>query len=326
MVMVPLCCYVLLLAWSLVKIYDGRCVRVATEWTVWSSTGKNATFGSGHEQDVKNSIVAMAKRQIMSRTRSEIPFRQRDRGNSHSSSSWCILLQFERMITILTRIMLLWSLALSVEAFVPRGRNHVGSGGGRTVPLPLAVGSTASSQQRQRIDDDSYWNAKYRLLKQFYELYEHHHVPINWGDTNLKGWVLEQVELVNAAEVSTLTPERREKLAAVGIAPTQIDTSTHPVPPICVADPVTGKRLYASMWEQRWEDKYLNLVEFAKKHDGFVNCNTKRGYQLDLRLAEWVQIQRENLRLGVVRSDRQQKLEQIGVETLRLAVDVRGIN
>jgi hypothetical protein len=47
---------------------------------------------------------------------------------------------------------------------------------------------------------------------------------------------------------------------------------------------------------------------------------------LDLRLAEWVQIQRENLRLGVVRSDRQQKLEQIGVETLRLAVDVRGIN
>ena len=217
---------------------------------------------------------------------------------------------------LFNRMMLFWSLALPVSAFVSQ-RTTV-----RSMPI-LAVGGTSADSSNQ--PDDAYWNAKYKLLQQFHGMYEHHHVPVNWGDTELRGWVLEQAELVNSAGASIST-ERRDLLAAVGIVatPEVVATDTHPVPPMFVRDPFTEKKLYASMWEQRWEDMYLKLCKFKEQHDGWVNCNTLKGYQLDLRLAEWVQIQRENLRLGTIRSDRQQKLEQIGVEPLRLRVD--GVN
>ena len=168
-------------------------------------------------------------------------------------------------------------------------------------------------------NDDAYWNAKYALLKQFQEQFGHTYVPRNWGDTQLSDWVKEQQKLVQLSDMSLA---RREKLAAVGI---EIATSSkkqtdYMFPPSFVVDPTTSKKLYSSAWEQRWEDMYEKLVQFKEKHDGFVNCNCKKGYKLDLRLAEWVQIQRENLHLGKMRSDRQSKLEAIGLEPLGLSV------
>ena len=91
--------------------------------------------------------------------------------------------------------------------------------------------------------------------------------------------------------------------------------NTHVYPPLFVTDPVTQRKIYASPWEQRWEDMYDRLVQFVDQY-GFANCNNQRGYSLDQRLSDWVQIQRENLRLGMVRRDRQLKLQAIGVTPL----------
>jgi len=212
--------------------------------------------------------------------------------------------------------MILWSLlqlvVLQVDAFVSSHSNAVSG-------LSLAVQVHHDDDTTISEESDDYWNSKYLLLKNFQEQFGHTYVPRNWGDPQLSEWVKKQDKLVQSSDMSL---ERMEKLATVGIVETSSDDgkNEYTFPPTYVLDPTTGSKLYASAWEQRWEDMYERLVHFKNEHDGFVNCNCMRGYNLDLRLAQWVQIQRENLHLGVMRRDRQNKLESIGLEPLRLHV------
>ena len=206
---------------------------------------------------------------------------------------------------------------------------------------------TSNNVDWNHFNDDE-WDHHYTRLKEFYQHFGHTHIEqlIKRNDPNpqnimFRRFVQQQrLDIYNHPEY--ITENRKIKLAAVGIKQVEIKPSSepreYPVPPMYVTDPITNRRIYASEWEQRWEDMYDKLVKFLEQHghrfggisnnnnnndDANVvnnnakgNINTNEGYKLDKRLAEWVQIQRENLQYNLVRYDRREKLHAIGVTPL----------
>ena len=207
---------------------------------------------------------------------------------------------------------------------------------------------TSNNVNWSHFDDDE-WDRHYQRLKEFY-----HH----FGHTNVEQWIKrndpnpqnimfrrfvqqQRLDMYNHPEY--ITDSRKQKLAAVGMNEIRLKPATdtsreYPVPPLYVTDPLTDQKVYASEWEQRWEDMYDRLLKFLEQQHnngglrfhnnvgGGGNINTYEGYQLDKRLAEWVQIQRENLQLNVVRYDRREKLQAIGVTPLVVVVGNNGGN
>lgn len=193
---------------------------------------------------------------------------------------------------------------------------------------PIIVHMSQSSQQSPQGDNDEdiEWNEQYSRLQQFFQQFGHTRVEKlyhkNRENTQLlilMRWVQKQrLEAYNFPQ--ELSFEKRIKLEAVGIFTSDPNAKKskpreYPVPPLFVVDPMTNRKIYASQWEQRWEDMYDRLCQFVKQY-GFADCNNQEGYRIDQRLADWVQIQRENLNLGMVRHDRRHKLQTIGVTPL----------
>lgn len=196
----------------------------------------------------------------------------------------------------------------------------------RSTAAAVALSGYKGPVEMDHGDDDD-WNDQYGRVLQFYQRFGHVRFEKEYFKDRsnvqaliLSRWVQRQrLEMYNFPE--RVSPDRRTKLAAVGMKmhepseKEEEETDRFPIPPLFVTDLDTNRKIYASAWEQRWEDMFEELVSFKQTH-GIANCNTRQGYRTNRRLADWVQIQRENLHLGAVRSDRRDKLQGVGVTPL----------
>ena len=159
------------------------------------------------------------------------------------------------------------------------------------------------------------WDDKFESLKAFHEKFGHTRVPRK-EDPQLADWVTIQEEnfLLGA-----MRQDRMERLSTLGFEATSVArASTNDSALNLTAEsgkndaverrPTKSSSSSSSSWERRWEEMYQKLKIF-KEQSGHANVRSSD----DPKLVNWVQIQQENLRRGVMRQDRKVKLEEVGV-------------
>lgn len=105
------------------------------------------------------------------------------------------------------------------------------------------------------------WNTKYFQLKDYKKRFKNCDVPQNWHeDTSLGRWVIRQ-----RVYKKNLSPERVEKLDKIGFT----------------------WKIYDKVWEKCFEE----LALYKKRYG---DCNVSKGDSKRLKLADWIQKQRQD--------------------------------
>jgi hypothetical protein len=138
------------------------------------------------------------------------------------------------------------------------------------------------------------WNDRFDELLQYRKVHGNCLVPHNWKDNRgLAQWVKRQryqYKLKGEGKHTTLTSERIGALDAVGFVWSSHNTS--------------------------WEERYLDLVEFAARHG---HCNVSSRFQQNPQLSVWVRCQRRQYKISLrgsksstMTTTRYQKLKELG--------------
>lgn len=159
---------------------------------------------------------------------------------------------------------------------------------------------------KQRKSWEQRWDEKYEKLKALQE--KSGSIRVGREDPQLADWVKIQQENFN---LGVMRQDRMDRLSALGF----IRSSTKR-PTIDKAVNATEneknkavqqlKKL--SAWDQRWEDNYQKLKAFQDR-SGHTDVSSTE----DPKLLNWVKIQQENLRRGVMKQERKDKLDAIGL-------------
>ena len=168
--------------------------------------------------------------------------------------------------------------------------------------------AAASSWERR-------WDEKYQALQELLLETPGTETVDATKHPQLASWLAIQRENLRRG---VMKKDRREKLAALGIGTSTAiagsldddddgDPDTTILPDekeeALVVGPTTEKK---SSWEQRWEDSYAALVLFRETFG-----HTRVSPRDDEKLANWVRIQRENLRRGAMKQDRRERLSKL---------------
>jgi len=131
------------------------------------------------------------------------------------------------------------------------------------------------------------WERSVQSLRDYKSVHGDCAVPARWsGDRRLAQWVSHQRSL---RKQGRLARERIEELDRLGFLWSAESTSR----------------------DRRWDERFGALAAFAKRHG---HCNVPLGWRDDRSLAAWVSRQRSDRRRGVLRPDRQRRLESLRFE------------
>ena len=161
------------------------------------------------------------------------------------------------------------------------------------------------------------WDEKYQALQEILDGTTENNITITINNNpKLANWLAIQQENLRRG---VMNDERREKLAALGIgtsvaitgssssSSTVNEDSSDAEDDIREKEGQTKKK--ASSWDQRWEDSYGALVLFQEEFG-----HTRVSPRENEKLANWVRIQRENLRRGAMKQDRRERLLKLGLD------------
>ena len=161
------------------------------------------------------------------------------------------------------------------------------------------------------------WNNKYQQLVEYQENLGHTFIKFE-DDMKLANWIRIQKENLRRG---VMRQDRIEKLAKLGwvVAPTKNNQDVLTTADqeksmmtsnVNVAIHISKMIDRSLSWEERWNYMYKKLYEFQSlKGHTRVRFHNREGH--DRKLADWVLIQRENLRRGRIRNDRLSKLQAI---------------
>ena len=147
------------------------------------------------------------------------------------------------------------------------------------------------------------WEEKYGLARTYYEHYENLEIPGNFKTTNgyeydengvaIGQWIQDQRK---HQKNNNLAPERYDKLVLIGM---RFDTKNN---------------------QKEWEEKY-RLARTYYKHYGNLEIparfKTINGYEYDesgIALGSWIRQQKTDFRDGILKEERKNKLEQLGMK------------
>ena len=139
-------------------------------------------------------------------------------------------------------------------------------------------------------DQQISWDEKYLELLEFWKKTGHTNVsPTNTGHKSLGIWVQ---YLRKSYKEGTLDPERVRKLNDIGYI--------------------------WDLHDKRWWDRYQELLEFKKIHG---HCNVSNQFQGNPVLAQWVATQRSKRSKGLLTSDYEKLLTDIGFAWISSRID-----
>ena len=195
---------------------------------------------------------------------------------------------------------------LGVVAFVPLQQRLLSS----VLSTNLIESRIVLLATTKRRSWEQRWDDNYEKLKAFQEKFGT--LRVGKKDPKLADWVRIQQENFN---LGVMRQDRMNRLSALGFissstrSPTSdkaINTSTQEIKTSSAEEEQSEK---LSAWDQRWEDSYQKLKAF-KERSGHTDVSSSK----DPKLVNWVRIQRENLRRGVMNQGRRDKLEEIGLK------------
>ncbi|MDN5202482.1 helicase associated domain-containing protein [Fulvivirgaceae bacterium BMA10] len=131
-------------------------------------------------------------------------------------------------------------------------------------------------------DDPQIWDKRYKELQNFRNEHGHVYLPTNSPKyADLLDWLIRQIR-----DRDYLVRERIKLLDALGV-----------------------EWEHKSSRDWRWQEMYRRLVMFKKKHG---HCQVPQKWEEDLKLSNWVCVQRRRFGIGKLTEERKELLNKIG--------------
>jgi hypothetical protein len=158
------------------------------------------------------------------------------------------------------------------------------------IPSGQIKASMAWDRKNRKVNAAAIWSAYFDALLEFHRRHGHCKVPNQTGgDNSLYKWIHHQSSLHRAG---SLKAERRQRLLDAGF----------------VFEPA-GQHDKLRLWEE----KFAQLQEFHQAHGHFNILPGQKGIKGSSSLIQWVRLQRLLKRLGRLRPEHQQRLEEAGL-------------